>query len=167
MSASTTQPMAGHANQSAPLGAIAILVGALALGAVGIALGTTYKGGPAAGAISPQAALEAQRKGEIGGSATMDYALRIQRRGEIGGSAAARTDGRQVGRPELRVGPPDPVAQGSRRTARRAARRRPVANAVHPPLIRAPCPNETPPDTVRAVSFMPRACDNPSADAAR
>ena len=84
MSASTTQPMAGHANQSAPLGAIAILVGALALGAVGIALGTTYKAAPAAGAISPQAALEAQRKGEIGGSATMDYALRIQRRGEIG-----------------------------------------------------------------------------------
>ncbi len=87
MSANTTQPMAGHANQSAPLGAIAILVGALALGAVGIALGTTYKAAPAAGAVSPQAALEAQRKGEIGGSATMDYALRIQRRGEIGGSA--------------------------------------------------------------------------------
>jgi hypothetical protein len=89
MSASTTQPMAGHANQSAPLGAIAILVGALALGAVGIALGTTYKAAPAARAVSHQAALEEHRKGEIGGSATMDYALRIQRRGEIGGSAVA------------------------------------------------------------------------------
>jgi hypothetical protein len=89
MSASTTQPMAGHANQSAPLGAIAILIGALALGAVGIALGTTYKGTPAAGPVTRQAALEAQRKGEIGGSANMDYALRIQRRGEIGGSAVA------------------------------------------------------------------------------
>lgn len=91
MSATTTQPMAGHANQSAPLGAIAILIGALALGAVGIALGTTYKAAPAAGAISQQAALEAHRKGEIGGSASMDYALRIQRRGEIGGSAVAGT----------------------------------------------------------------------------
>jgi hypothetical protein len=92
MSASTTQPMAGHANQSAPLGAIAILIGALTLGAVGIALGTTYKAAPAAGVITPQAALEIQRKGEIGGSATMDYALRIQRRGEIGGSAVVAAD---------------------------------------------------------------------------
>ena len=48
MSASTTQPMAGPANQSAPLGAVAILVGALALGAVGILIGTTYKAAPAA-----------------------------------------------------------------------------------------------------------------------
>ncbi len=105
MSASTTQPMAGHANQSAPLGAIAILVGALALGAVGIALGTTYKAAPAAGAISPQAALEAQRKGEIGGSATMDYALRIQRRGEIGGSAVAAPTVAKSGVPSGVSGP--------------------------------------------------------------
>jgi hypothetical protein len=105
MSASTTQPMAGHANQSAPLGAIAILVGALALGAVGIALGTTYKAAPAAGAVSPQAALEAQRKGEIGGSATMDYALRIQRRGEIGGSAVAAPTVAKSGVPSGVSGP--------------------------------------------------------------
>ena len=105
MSASTTQPMAGHANQSAPLGAIAILVGALALGAVGIALGTTYKAAPAAGAISPQAALEAQRKGESGGSATMDYALRIQRRGEIGGSAVAAPTVAKSGVPSFVSGP--------------------------------------------------------------
>jgi hypothetical protein len=105
MSASTTQPMAGHANQSAPLGAIAILVGALALGAVGIALGTTYKAAPAAGAVSPQGALEAQRKGEIGGSATMDYALRIQRRGEIGGSAVAAPTVAKSGVPSGVSGP--------------------------------------------------------------
>jgi hypothetical protein len=92
MSATTTQPMAAHANQSAPLGAIAILIGALALGAVGIALGTTYKAAPRA-ATNPQAALEIQRKGEIGGSATMGYALQIQRRGEIGAPAAAAGTG--------------------------------------------------------------------------
>ena len=104
MSATTTQPMAGHANQSAPLGAIAILVGALALGAVGIALGTTYKAAPAAGPVSQQAALEAHRKGEIGGSANMDYALRIQRRGEIGGSAGVAA-GAAKGFPSAVSGP--------------------------------------------------------------
>lgn len=68
MSAATTQPMTGHANQSAPLGALAILVGALALGAVGIALGQGYKAAPeatapAAGFVPPdvQVVLRAQQ----------------------------------------------------------------------------------------------------------
>ncbi len=49
MSATTAQPITGQANQSAPFGALAILVGALALGAVGIAIGQGYKSAPAAG----------------------------------------------------------------------------------------------------------------------
>lgn len=51
MSATTAQPITGHANQSAPLGAVAILVGALALGAVGLAIGQGYKSAPAAGVV--------------------------------------------------------------------------------------------------------------------
>jgi hypothetical protein len=90
MSASTTQPITGHANQSAPLGALAILVGALALGAVGIALGQGYKAAPAA--VVPadvQAALYAQRMGEKeplfvvkAAPADVQAALYAQRMGE-------------------------------------------------------------------------------------
>jgi hypothetical protein len=52
MSASTTQPTTGHANQAAPFGALAILVGALALGAVGIAIGQGYNPTPASVAVT-------------------------------------------------------------------------------------------------------------------
>jgi hypothetical protein len=66
MSASTTQPMTGHANQAGPIGAVVILAGALALGAVGIAIGQGYKATPASVAVPAdyQAALHAQRMGE-------------------------------------------------------------------------------------------------------
>ncbi len=116
MSATTTQPIAGHANQSAPLGAVAILMGALVLGAVGVALGTTYKAAPVAGAVTRQAALEAQRKGEIGGNATTDYALRIQRRGEIGGSAVAAGEAATV-YPKAVSGPPNRAHRAHRGSA--------------------------------------------------
>jgi hypothetical protein len=108
MSASTTQPMAGHANQSAPLGAIAILVGALALGAVGIALGATYKA--AAPATAPSARRPRLEAAGRSAGAPMDYALRT--------SAAAASVIRCGSpwsprwRPERRLAP-DPVAQGS------------------------------------------------------
>jgi hypothetical protein len=83
MSASTTQPMTGHANQSAPLGAIAILVGALALGAVGLALGQGYKSAPA-GVVPDdvQAALYAQRMGEKEPLWSAEDSLYITKRGE-------------------------------------------------------------------------------------
>ena len=66
MSATTTQPMTGQANQSAPIGAVVILVGAIALGAVGIAIGQGYKATPASVDVSAdvQAALIAHRMGE-------------------------------------------------------------------------------------------------------
>lgn len=84
MSASTAKPISGHANTSAPLGAIVILVGALALGAVGVAIGQGYKAAPAAG-FSPadvQAALYAQRMGEKAPLFTPEESLLIKLRGE-------------------------------------------------------------------------------------
>ncbi len=50
MSATTAQPNTGYASPSAPIWAFVILVGALALGAVGIAIGQGYQAAPA-GAI--------------------------------------------------------------------------------------------------------------------
>ncbi len=69
MSASTTQPVAGSANQSAPFGAIAVLVGVIALGAVGILIGTTYRAAPVAEA--PAAAYP----GSVTGPATSKEGL--------------------------------------------------------------------------------------------
>lgn len=91
MSATTTaQPMTGHANQSAPLGALAILVGALALGAVGVALGQGYKAAPAAAVPADvQAALYAQRMGEKAPLFSAEDSLLIQRRGEFNDKAKA------------------------------------------------------------------------------
>ena len=85
MSAATTQPMSGHANQSAPFGALATLVGVLALGAVGIALGQGYKAAPAAGVVPAdvQAALYAQRMGEKASLFSAEDPLLIQHRGEL------------------------------------------------------------------------------------
>ncbi len=83
MSATSTQPTTGHANQTAPLGALAILVGAIALGAVGIALGTSYKPAPDAGVrTDPQAALYAQRMGEKAPLFSVEEVLHAQRMGE-------------------------------------------------------------------------------------
>ena len=90
MSANTAQPITGHANQSAPLGALAILVGALALGAVGIAIGQGYKAAPA-GVVPAdvQAALHAQRMGEKESLFSAEDSLLIQRRGEFNDKAKA------------------------------------------------------------------------------
>ena len=89
MSASTAQPMTGHANQSAPLGVLATFVGALALGAVGLALGQGYK--PAPAGVVPadvQAALYAQRMGEKAPLFSgRGVAPAIQRRGEYNDKA--------------------------------------------------------------------------------
>jgi uncharacterized protein HemX len=90
MSATTTQPMTGHANQAAPLGALAILVGALALGAVGVALGQGYKAASAAAVPADvQAALYAQRMGEKAPLFSAEDSLLIQRRGEFNDRANA------------------------------------------------------------------------------
>ena len=90
MSVTTAQPMTGHANKSAPLGALAIFVGALALGAVGIALGQGYKATPA-GVVPAdvQAALYAQRMGEKEPLFSAEDSLLIQRRGEFNDRAKA------------------------------------------------------------------------------
>lgn len=84
MSATTAQPMTGHATKSAPLGVIAILVGALALGAVGIAIGQGYKSAPAAGFTPAQveAALYTQRMGEKAPLFTPEESLLIKLRGD-------------------------------------------------------------------------------------
>lgn len=83
MSASTAQPMTGHANQSAPLGILATFVGAIVLCAVGLALAQGYKSAPA-GVVPAdvQAALYAQRMGEKAPLFTGEESLLIQRRGE-------------------------------------------------------------------------------------
>lgn len=85
MSATTAQPITGHANQSAPLGAVAILVGALALGAVGLAIGQGYKSAPAAGVVPAdvQAALYAHRMGEKASLFSAEDPFLIQHRGEL------------------------------------------------------------------------------------
>jgi hypothetical protein len=84
MSASTTQPMTGHANQAAPIGAIVILAGALALGAVGIAVGQGYKATPASVAVPAdvEAALIAHRAGERAPLWSIEEVLAAQRAGE-------------------------------------------------------------------------------------
>jgi hypothetical protein len=84
MSASTTQPMTGHANQAGPIGAVVILAGALALGAVGIAIGQGYKATPARVAVPAdvQAALHAQRMGEKAPLWSIEEVLAAQRAGE-------------------------------------------------------------------------------------
>ena len=105
MSATTAQPMTGHANQSAPLGALAILVGALALGAVGIALGQGYKAAPAAAVPADvQAALYAQRMGEKASLFSAEDPILIQHRGELNdraqsfpGAISGPTTGAQKG----------------------------------------------------------------------
>jgi hypothetical protein len=85
----TTQPMTGHANQTAPFGALAVLVGALALGAVGIALGQGYKAAPAAVPADVQAALYAQRMGEKVSLFGAEDPILIQHRGELTDRAKA------------------------------------------------------------------------------
>ncbi len=84
MSASTTQPMTGRANQTAPIGAIVILAGALALGAVGIAIGQGYKATPASVAVPAdvEAALIAHRAGERAPLWSIEEVLAAQRAGE-------------------------------------------------------------------------------------
>ena len=88
MSASTAQPMTGHANQSAPLGVLATFIGALVLCAVGLALAQGYK--PASAGVVPadvQAALYAQRMGEKAPLFSGEESLLIQRRGEYNDKA--------------------------------------------------------------------------------
>lgn len=85
----TTQPMTGQANQTAPFGALAVLVGALALGAVGIALGQGYKAAPAAVPADVQAALYAQRMGEKASLFSAEDPILIQHRGELNDRAKA------------------------------------------------------------------------------
>jgi hypothetical protein len=84
MSASTTQPMTGRTNQAAPIGAIVILAGALALGAVGIAIGQGYKATPASVAVPAdvEAALIAHRAGERAPLWSIEEVLAAQRAGE-------------------------------------------------------------------------------------
>jgi len=67
MSAATTsQPLVGQSKSAAPFGAVALIAGALTLGAIGIALGQGIKATPAAEAVPAdvQAALLTQRMGE-------------------------------------------------------------------------------------------------------
>ncbi len=125
----TTQPMTGQANQTAPFGALAVLVGALALGAVGIALGQGYKAAPAAVPADVQAALYAQRMGEKASLFSAEDPILIQHRG--GAQRPGEGDRRQQ---ELRrLERPAPACRPGRRSrARRPEpRRASAAGTVH------------------------------------
>jgi hypothetical protein len=90
MSASTAQPMTGHANQSAPLGILATFVGAIVLCVVGLALAQGVK--PAAAGVVAgdyQAALHAQQMGEKAPLFSGEESLLIKIRGEWNDKAKA------------------------------------------------------------------------------
>ena len=90
MSASTAQPMTGHANKSAPLGILATFVGAIMLCAVGLALAQGYTAAPAG--VVPgdyQAALHAQRMSEKAPLFSGEESLLIKTRGEWNDKAKA------------------------------------------------------------------------------
>jgi len=101
MSATISQPIAGQSNKSAaPFGAVALIAGALALGAVGIALGQGMKAAPAAGAAPAdvQAALVAQRMGEKAPLFPARDGRLVQHQGELSDAlgAAGTTDGLMI-----------------------------------------------------------------------
>ncbi len=98
MSATISQPAAGQSTKSAaPFGAVALVAGALALGAIGIAFGQGIKAAPAAGAVPAdvQHALLVQRMGEKAPLFPARDDRLIQHQGELAdaAAAAATTDG--------------------------------------------------------------------------
>ena len=81
----TTQPLAGQHKSAAPFGAVALIAGVLALGAIGIALMQGSKATPVAGAVPAdvQSALLVQRMGEKASLFPAGDARLIQHQGEL------------------------------------------------------------------------------------
>jgi hypothetical protein len=97
MSATNDRALTGSAKSAAPFGAVALIAGVVALGAIGVALGQGIKSTPAAGTVPAdvQAALIAQRMGEKAPLFAMNEG-KLQTRSDETAAAAASTNGRII-----------------------------------------------------------------------